>query len=226
MISVGPIPLFADTVGEITYPVVRDMDPNMYERQHGGDMEVGSYAHRPILVPPERSRPTRRQCSRRPRCPLPRTTSTHSSQAALELMPEILGDEKVGIRYAINGLISMTPDGHPLLGETPEVKGLWSVAASWIKEGPGFGRAVAELMSGDAPVDVHEADVATFYDHRGRPAYPSQRGREGYNKMYGIVHPASSGSRSGQPAASPVYDQGASSAPSSSRPRDGNGPLV
>src|SRR3989304_4344394 len=26
------------------------MDTNMYERQHGGDLEVGSYAHRPILM--------------------------------------------------------------------------------------------------------------------------------------------------------------------------------
>ena len=52
MISVGPIPLFADTVGEIAYPIVRDVDTNMYERQHGGDMEVGSYAHRPIIVSP------------------------------------------------------------------------------------------------------------------------------------------------------------------------------
>ena len=25
----------------------------MYERQHGGDMEVGSYAHRPIIVGPD-----------------------------------------------------------------------------------------------------------------------------------------------------------------------------
>jgi len=24
----------------------------MYERQHGGDMEVGSYAHRPIIIGP------------------------------------------------------------------------------------------------------------------------------------------------------------------------------
>ena len=53
MISVGPIPLFADTVGEIAYPIIRDMDTNMYERQHGGDMEVGSYAHRPIVVQPD-----------------------------------------------------------------------------------------------------------------------------------------------------------------------------
>jgi glycine/D-amino acid oxidase-like deaminating enzyme len=42
MISVGPIALFADTPGEISYPIVRDVDTNMYERQHGGDMEVGS----------------------------------------------------------------------------------------------------------------------------------------------------------------------------------------
>ncbi len=50
MISVGPVPLFADTVGEIAFPIVRDMDTNMYERQHGGDLEVGSYAHRAILM--------------------------------------------------------------------------------------------------------------------------------------------------------------------------------
>jgi glycine/D-amino acid oxidase-like deaminating enzyme len=53
MISVGPIPLFADTPGEISYPIVRDVDTNMYERQHGGDLEVGSYAHRPIIVGPD-----------------------------------------------------------------------------------------------------------------------------------------------------------------------------
>ena len=50
MISVGPIGLFAGTTGEISYPIVRDVDEGMYERQHGGDMEVGSYMHRPIIV--------------------------------------------------------------------------------------------------------------------------------------------------------------------------------
>ena len=111
--------------------------------------------------------------------------------AALELMPELLGDEKAGIRYAINGLISMTPDGHPLLGETPEVKGLWTAAASWIKEGPGCGRAIAELMSGKVPtVDVHEADVARFYPSSRATGFVRARAAESFNKMYGIVHPA------------------------------------
>ena len=80
MISVGPIPLFADTPGEITYPIVRDVDTNMYERQHGGDMEVGSYAHRPIIVGPDDIPSIEEAVAvARPRCRSPRTTSTRSS---------------------------------------------------------------------------------------------------------------------------------------------------
>src|ERR1700753_905025 len=130
MISVGPIALFADTPGEISYPIVRDVDTNMYERQHGGDMEVGSYAHRPIIVPPD-DIPSIEESALSP-TEMPFTAEDFDPQLmqALELMPDLLGDERVGIRYAINGLISMTPDGHPALGEPPEVPGLWAVAAS------------------------------------------------------------------------------------------------
>ena len=206
MISVGPVPLFADTSGEIAYPIVRDVDTNMYERQHGGDMEVGSYAHRPIVVAPG-DIPSIEESPRSP-TELPFTQDDFDPQLAeaLELMPELLGDERVGIRYAINGLISMTPDGHPLLGETPEVRGLWSAAASWIKEGPGVGRAVAEWMSGLVPeIDVHESDIARFYPCQRTVAHVRARAREGFNKMYGIVHPAEQW-ESGRPVrVSPVY---------------------
>jgi glycine cleavage system aminomethyltransferase T/glycine/D-amino acid oxidase-like deaminating enzyme len=208
MISVGPVPLFADSKGEISYPIVRDVDTNMYERQHGGDMEVGSYAHRPIIVSPD-DIPSIAEAALSP-TELPFTSEDFDPQLeqALELMPDLLGDEKVGIRYAINGLISMTPDGHPLLGETPEVAGLWSAAASWIKEGPGCGRAVAELMSGQVPaIDVHEADVARFYPCQQTEAHVRGRAREGFNKMYGIVHPAEQW-ESGRPVrVSPVYQR-------------------
>jgi glycine cleavage system aminomethyltransferase T/glycine/D-amino acid oxidase-like deaminating enzyme len=208
MISVGPIPLFADTTGEIAYPIVRDVDTNMYERQHGGDMEVGSYAHRPIIISPD-DIPSIEESALSP-TELPFTQDDFDPQLAeaLELMPELLGDERVGIRYAINGLISMTPDGHPLLGETPEVTGLWSAAASWIKEGPGVGRAIAEWMSGQVPeIDVHEADIARFYPAQRTTAHVQARAREGFNKMYGIVHPAEQW-ESGRPVRlSPVYQR-------------------
>ncbi|HEY6277547.1 MAG TPA: FAD-dependent oxidoreductase [Streptosporangiaceae bacterium] len=206
MISVGPVPLFAGTTGEIAYPIVRDVDTNMYERQHGGDMEVGSYAHRPMIVSPG-DIPSIAESALSP-TELPFTADDFDPQLAqaLELMPELLGDERVGIRYAINGLISMTPDGHPLLGETPEVKGLWSAAASWIKEGPGCGRVVAEWMTGQVPaVDVHEADIARFYPSQRTAAHVQARAREGFNKMYGIVHPAEQW-ESGRPVrVSPFY---------------------
>jgi len=191
MISVGPIALFAGTTGEISYPIVRDVDTGMYERQHGGDMEVGSYAHRPIIVPPDLI-PSNEEAALSP-TEMPFTAADFDPQLeqALELMPELLGDEKAGIRYAINGLISMTPDGHPLLGETSEVAGLWAAAASWIKEGPGCGRALAELMSGKTPtVDVHEADAARFYPASTATGFVRARAAESFNKMYGIVHPA------------------------------------
>jgi glycine cleavage system aminomethyltransferase T/glycine/D-amino acid oxidase-like deaminating enzyme len=191
MISVGPIALFDGTEGEIAYPIVRDVDENMYERQHGGDMEVGSYAHRPIIVSPE-DIPSIEEAVLSP-TEMPFTSDDFDPQLekALELMPDLLGDERAGVRYAINGLISMTPDGHPVLGETPEVPGLWSVAASWIKEGPGIGRAVAEWMSGVTPeIDIHEADISRFYGHQRTTAHVTARAEEGFNKMYGIVHPA------------------------------------
>jgi glycine cleavage system aminomethyltransferase T/glycine/D-amino acid oxidase-like deaminating enzyme len=190
MISVGPIGLFAGTTGEICYPIVRDVDNGMYERQHGGDLQVGSYAHRPILIWPD-DIPSNEAAAASP-TELPFTAEDFDPQLeqALELMPELLGDEKAGTRYAINGLISMTPDGHPLLGEVPEVKGLWAAAASWIKEGPACGRAVAELMSGKVTtVDVHEADPARFCPASRTAANVRDRAAESFGKMYGIVHP-------------------------------------
>src|SRR6516162_7172494 len=208
MISVGPIALFADTPGEISYPIVRDVDTNMYERQHGGDMEVGSYAHRPIIVAPD-DIPSIEEAALSPtEMPFTQDDFDPQLEQALELMPDLLGDERVGIRYSINGLISMTPDGHPVIGETPEVPGLWSVAASWSKEGPGIGRAAAEWMSGGPPeIDIHEADISRFYGHQRTTAHVTARAREGFNKMYGIVHPAEQW-ESGRPVRlSPVYDR-------------------
>jgi glycine cleavage system aminomethyltransferase T/glycine/D-amino acid oxidase-like deaminating enzyme len=208
MISVGPVALFADTPGEISYPIVRDVDTNMYERQHGGDMEVGSYAHRPILVRPD-DIPSIEESALSP-TELPFTQDDFDPQLAeaLELMPELLGDEKAGIRYAINGLISMTPDGHPILGEMPEARGLWSAAASWIKEGPGCGRAVAELMSGKVPtVDVFEANAARFWPHQTSVEHVAARANEAFNKMYGIVHPAEQWASVRPQRVSPMYER-------------------
>lgn len=190
MISVGPVPLFASTKGEIEYPIIRDMDTNGYERQHGSDMEVGSYDHRPILWNPDEV-PSNEQAKLSPtEAPFTKEDFDPSLERALELIPDILADPKVGIRHAINGLLSLTPDGFPLLGETPEVKGLWSVAAIWIKEAPGIARAVAEWMTDGKPeIDPTGSDISRFYPHQKTQLHINSRCAEGFNKTYGIVHP-------------------------------------
>ena len=167
------------------------MDTFCYERQHGADMEVGSYAHRPILMDPEEI-PSIDQSKLSP-TELPFTEDDFDPQLeqAFELMPDLLGAEGAEIRYAINGLLSLTPDGFPILGETPEVEGLWSAAAIWIKEGPGTGRAVAEKMTkGWSEVDISHSDIARFYDHQRQRSHVKARTSEAFNKTYGIVHPA------------------------------------
>jgi len=57
MIDIGPVPRFADPKTLVDYPIVRDMDTNMYERQEGTGLEIGSYAHRPITLDPDEDWP-------------------------------------------------------------------------------------------------------------------------------------------------------------------------
>ena len=190
MKDVGPVPFFADSKGDIEWPIVRDMDTFMYERQHGSGLEIGSYAHRAILYSPD-DLPSIAEAVLSPtEFPFTQEDFDVQDEHALELMPDIVGDEKVGEKYAINGILSLTPDGMPVLGETPEVKNLWSVAAVWIKEGPGTGKSVAEWMVlGESEIDLHSSDIARFHDHHKTVEHIRSRTGEGFIKTYGIIHP-------------------------------------
>lgn len=190
-ISVGPVPRFADLPGEQAFPILRDMDSLMYERPNGSQLEIGSYAHRPMLLHPDEI-PSIETSVMSP-TELPFTTEDFEPQYedALELIPEILGDERVGQQYAINGLLSVTPDWSPVLGKSPEVDGLWSVAAVWIKEAPAITENVARRMTGlPEKIDLHAADIARFYPHQRTWQHSVARVSEAFNKFYGIVHPA------------------------------------
>ena len=191
MIDVGPVPRFERSSSAIEFPIVRDMDVFMYERQDGVGLEIGSYAHRSILHDPEEI-PSIEEAALSPtEFPFTQADFADQMEHALELMPEIVGDESVGVKYAINGLISLTPDGMPILGETSEVKGLWSAAAVWVKEGPGVGKSLAEWMVlGESHIDLHTSDASRFHDHQKTRAHTKARAFEAFPKTYGIVHPA------------------------------------
>ena len=189
MADVGPMDILAETNNEIGYPIVRDMDTFCYERQSSGSMEVGSYGHRAIIHHPD-TIPSNEEAALSP-TEMPFTPDDFDDQmeTAIELM-DMLGDAE--IKYAINGLLSLTPDGMPCLGETTEVRNLWSAAAVWVKEGPGMAQVVAEWMTYGYPrvIDVHGADIARFYDGERSEDHIWSRADESFIKTYGIVHPS------------------------------------
>ena len=208
MIDVGPVPRFEKSSSAIEFPIVRDMDVFMYERQDGVGLEIGSYAHRSILHDPEEI-PSLEEAALSPtEFPFTQADFADQMEHALELMPEIVGDESVGVKYAINGLISLTPDGMPILGETSEVKGLWSAAAVWVKEGPGVGTSLAEWMvNGESHIDLHSSDVSRFHDHQKTRAHVKARTFEAFPKTYGIVHPAEQWASERGLRTSPMHEQ-------------------
>ncbi len=190
-VSVGPVPRFAAVRGEQAYPILRDMDSLMYERPNGSQMEIGSYAHRPIVLHPDEIPSIEESVLSPTELPFTKEDFDPQYEAALEIIPEILGDEAVGQQYAINGLLSITPDWSPVLGESPEVTGLWSVAAVWIKEAPAITENVARWMTGlPLKIDLHASDIARFYPHQRTWHHVRARAEEAFNKFYGIVHPA------------------------------------
>ena len=188
MADVGPFDVLVETQQELAYPIVRDMDTFCYERQTAGSMEVGSYAHRPILHRVDEI-PSNEEAALSP-TEMPFTADDFDQQMeeAIELM-EFLGDGE--IKYAINGLLSLTPDANPVLGPTVEVEDLWSAAAVWIKEGPGVGRLMAEWMTHGYPhvTDPHGADITRFYAQQRNVHHIEARAEEHFNKTYGVVHP-------------------------------------
>ncbi len=189
MADVGPMDILAETNNEIGYPIVRDMDTFCYERQSSGSMEVGSYGHRAILHHPD-DIPSNEEAALSP-TEMPFTPDDFDQQMeeAIELM-DFLGDAE--IKYAINGLLSLTPDAMPCLGEIPEVRNLWSAAAVWVKEGPGMAQVVAEWMTYGYPrvIDSHVSDIARFYEQEKSDEHIWARADEHFIKTYGIVHPS------------------------------------
>ena len=182
-----PVPELAGETEEARHPILRHQDSCMYFRQRGERYGVGSYQHRPLLVEPE-------EILRHGDAPVMpsmlRFTPEDFEPAwrdARELLPPLA---HVEIEEAMNAMFSFTPDGMPLLGEVPEVEGLWLAEAVWITHAVGVGRAVAEWMvDGRAFVDLRECDVTRFEPHVPSPAYVRRRAATSYDEVYDIIHP-------------------------------------
>ena len=181
----------------------------MYERQHGSGFEIGSYAHRAILMDAD-DIPSIAASALSPTM-LPFTAEDFDPQLedALELFPEIVGDESVGQKLAINGLLSLTPGRQPDHRRDAGGQGAL-VRRRDLDQGGARDRAVcrAEWMTHGTPeIDPHGSDIARFYDHHKTAQHIAARTTEGYNKTYGIVHPMEQWASNRPIRLSPAYDR-------------------
>ncbi|MFP3989977.1 FAD-dependent oxidoreductase [Streptomyces sp. E11-3] len=172
---------------EATRPILRFQDRDLYFREHGDRLGIGSYAHRPLpvdafTVPAYDDAPVMPSSY-----PFTEDDFAPSWDDCAWLLPA-LGDSKV--EEGFNGVFSFTPDGMPLIGESAALRGFWLAEAVWVTHSAGVARAVAEWMTtGEPGIDVHECDLTRFEDAQRSPAYVAERGAQQFVEVYDVIHP-------------------------------------
>jgi dimethylglycine oxidase len=176
----APLPELAGETREVVHPILRHQDHSMYFRQVADAYAIGNYRHEPLLAEPEELGETAIE-------PFTEGDFNSAYEEAGRLLPPLKGVELV---RSFNGLMSFTPDGFPLLGESAAARGLWLAQAIWVTHAGGCGRVLAELMAhGDARVDLHECDPQRFDAHGTGRTYARLRGAQGYREVYDVLHP-------------------------------------
>ena len=172
---------------EATMPILRHHDAGLYFRDHGERIGIGSFAHRRLPVPIGELDGHER-----------RVTGLEYAfidddfgpawESACALLPAL---REATLERRFNGVFSFTPDGYPLIGEHPELRGLWVAESAWVTHSAGVARAVAELIvGGQTTFDTSQADLARFETVELMPAVYEPRCDDSYRDVYVPHHPA------------------------------------
>ncbi len=180
----GPVPEFAERSVEL--PVTRDPWASAYLRQEQESGLIGIYegdiadAWQPEGLPPWESDSELFEDD------LERLMPWLSR--AVERMPIF---EQAGIKRIVNGAISHSPDGLPLLGPAAGLRNFWLCCGSsfGIAQGAGCGKYLAQwMLHGDAEINMTGFDPRRFGGFADAD-YMRARGRQDYGMTYATVPP-------------------------------------
>jgi dimethylglycine dehydrogenase len=127
-------------------------------------------------------------------------------EAAVRRVPAL---EHCGIKDIVNGPISYTPDGSPLIGPA------WSVPNVWINEGHSFGITAAGgagwqlaewIVAGEPGIDMLAVDPRRFGGYASK-RYVVQKNEETYRSVFTIHFPDEERPAARPAKTSPVYDK-------------------
>jgi dimethylglycine dehydrogenase len=165
-------------------PAGIDYEGNMYFRQEGKGMLLGTYE--PVATPWSVGG-------------TPQTFGHELLEPQLDHIAERLelgfkripALEKAGIKDMINGPFTFGPDGNPMIGPVPGMRNYWTavgVMAGFCQAG-GVGMCLAEWMiDGEPSIDVWAMDIARFGDYAS-PHYGTVKSTENYERRFMLTFP-------------------------------------
>jgi glycine cleavage system aminomethyltransferase T/glycine/D-amino acid oxidase-like deaminating enzyme len=212
----GPYNQFAGTGKEIGWPLLRDQGNSAYMRDtgdpktsEGGMIEWGYYEEtNPRLCHP-RDLLEKHEARLSPsQHDLDMEQILAPLERAIELTP-ILGELGYDERRSFNGLLQVTADGGPAIGESQKARGLWYAVAIWVKDAPGMAKLVADWMTdGRTSIDNAKIDFARFYPRQLEETFIAGRCREAACKVYNpAVHPREPYATGRNVRRSPFYER-------------------
>jgi dimethylglycine dehydrogenase len=186
-------------------PMTIDFGGEIYVRQEGGGMLLGTYeqAARPWspretpwdfgsqLLKPDLDRIT----------PEMSVASKHIPSMAT-----------TGIKRVVNGPFTFAPDGNPLVGPIRGLRNYWLACGvmAGLSQGGGVGLALAAWMSagdaGDSGMDIFGMDIARFGDY-ARLAYTNAKVQENYRRRFQITFPNEELPAARPLRTTPIYDR-------------------
>jgi len=178
-----PVPQIAALTSEM--PAVTDLEGFTYLRQEQDSVLLGVYERDPrhwqvegaewdygmVLIPEEIDR------------------ISPELMIGLDRFPAL---HDVGIRRWVNGAITFTPDGNPLVGPVPGLPGYWAACGSMagFSQSGAIGLALANwIVDGDPGADVFGMDVARFLPHAHAQQYLLQTTAQFYARRFVMAYP-------------------------------------
>ena len=199
----GPVQEFIDRDEEI--PVVRDPYASCYVRQDQNSGLIGIYEDvdhaepwLPTGVPPWESDSELFPDNLERIMPW--------LEKALERIP-VLAD--AGVRRVVNGAITHTPDGSPLLGPAAGIKNFWMCCGSsfGIAQGAGCGKYLAQwMLDGDAEINMTGFDPRRFGGFADE-TYTRAKVFQDYSRTYATALPGEELPAGRPRRTSPIHEQ-------------------
>jgi 4-methylaminobutanoate oxidase (formaldehyde-forming) len=206
LVSVQHQYLITEAIDGVTpnLPTLRDPDRLTYWKEEVGGLVMGGYEPNPKPWA-ERGLPERFEFQ------LLEDDLEHFEPLLELAIGRVPAMQTAGIKQFINGPESFTPDGNFILGEAPEVRGIFVGAgfnAFGIASGGGAGMALAEWVAkGEPPYDLWPVDIRRFGKNTLDTNWVRTRTLEAYAKHYTMAWPFEE-HRSGRPLRrSPLYER-------------------